>query len=62
MSQAAMQAPLQWPRLDFAPVNLWSFPAAWKLELTVARPAVEQMTKVSNHQVNPHIRRLLSHR
>lgn len=22
---------LDWPALSFAPVNLWSFPAAWKL-------------------------------
>jgi len=62
MSQAVMPAAIAWPRLDFAPVNLWSFPAAWKLELTAVRPVVEQVAKVSAHQVNPHIRRILSHR
>jgi hypothetical protein len=64
MSHAAIPAAVEWPRLAFAPINLWSFPAAWKRESTDFRAAPVQVTQVSNaqHQVNPHIRRLLAHR
>jgi hypothetical protein len=64
MSHAVMPAPVQWPRLAFAPINLWSFPAAWKRERSEFHPAPMPVTKVSTtqNQVNPLIRRILSHR
>ncbi|KVP75408.1 hypothetical protein WJ96_06715 [Burkholderia ubonensis] len=63
MSHATMPVTVQWPHLAFAPINLWSFPAAWKRDPTEFRPTPEQVTQASTaHQVNPLIRRILSHR
>jgi hypothetical protein len=42
---------LSWPPLTFAPINLWSFPAAWKSqtqgEATVLLPGAAEMTKAA---------------
>lgn len=63
MSQAIANASVEWPQLQFGPINLWSFPAAWKREPVEARPAPLFATKDHmSSQVNPLIRRILSHR
>ncbi|KVP39637.1 hypothetical protein WJ87_05280 [Burkholderia ubonensis] len=64
MSQAIAPTSVKWPSLQFAPINLWSFPAAWKRDPAEFRPAPALATQdsASHHQVNPLIRRILSHR
>ncbi len=59
--QATVNTSVEWPRLSFGPINLWSFPAAWKRD---ELPSAQSfMPKVSgSHQVNPLIARILSHR
>lgn len=57
-------ASLQWPSLTFAPINLWSFPAAWKRgmkEFPPAPPAAPTENSGS-YQVNPLIQRIMSYR
>ena len=57
-------APLKWPGLTFAPINLWSFPAAWKREMTEfpPAPALSTQDNTASYQVNPLIRRIMSYR
>lgn len=63
MSQAIASSSVEWPHLQFGPINLWSFPAAWKREPVEDRPTPIFATKDNtSSQVNPLIRRILAHR
>jgi hypothetical protein len=57
-----MAATVQWPQLEFGPVNLYSLPAAWKQGFAEFHPA-PSVAKVSvAPQANPHIQRILAYR
>ncbi|MBU9200295.1 hypothetical protein KTD31_02810 [Burkholderia multivorans] len=63
MCQAIMAATIQWPKLEFGPVNLFSLPAAWKQGSAEFHPTPSVAGKVSvAPQVNPHIQRILAYR
>lgn len=63
MTHATMKARIEWPQLQFGPVNLWSLPADWKRDPLVARPFPALAPRNSSiHQVNPHIQRILANR
>lgn len=62
MSQA-ISAAISWPMLEFAPVNLWSLPAAWKGDPETPRNTRANASQSSGQfQVNPHIQRILANR
>lgn len=57
------QPSVMWPTLHFGPINLWSFPAAWRRDLTikVAEPqAPAQKARMSS--AHPFIRMVTAHR
>lgn len=63
MPQALVSVAAQWPSLSFGPINLWSFPAAWKFdEPEQCRAPVLASKDKTVPQVNPLIRRILSSR
>lgn len=52
---------LDWPTLNFGPINLWSFPAAWKRQELASPVQVVKPSSVSQ-QVNPVVRQILANR